>query len=184
MKVKAFQKLSLPEAIIEAVQTPTNRGRSPQCFASLLGLWLKTKMVENLSFQTVTSPGSNAYAIPDHFNWFSFGGSFAEYFLLISIVCLLVYGVWYSTSPFLNYPSLIENVMGQAILILLMTLWMAVNRFQTLPNFVLYQHNLIFDDFSFKMSIVLISSTIICLLLRRDYLKLFLMIFLIFFFIV
>eukprot|EP01046_Picozoa_sp_COSAG06_P079424 COSAG06_NODE_26869_length_606_cov_0.479290_1_plen_53_part_10 len=49
---------------------------------------------------------------------------------------------------------------------------MAVNRFQTLPNFVLYQHNLIFDDFSFKMSIVLISSTIICLLLGRDYLKL------------
>lgn len=129
-------------------------------------------MVENLSFQTVTSPGSNGYAIPDHFNWFSFGGSFAEYFLLISIVCLLVYGVWYSTSPYLNYPSLIENVMAQAILILLMTLWMAVNRFQTLPNFVLYQQNLIFDDFSFKISIVLISSTIICLLLGRDYLKL------------
>ena len=49
---------------------------------------------------------------------------------------------------------------------------MAVNRFQTLPNFVLYQQNLIFDDFSFKISIVLISSAIICLLLGRDYLKL------------
>jgi len=129
-------------------------------------------MVENLSFQTVSLPGSNGYAIPEHFNWFSFGGSFAEYFLLLSIVFLLVYGVWYSTSPFLNYPSLIENVMGQAILILLMTLWMAVNRFQAFPNFVLYQQNLIFDDFSFKISIILISSTIVCLLLGRDYLKL------------
>jgi len=129
-------------------------------------------MIENLSFQTVTSPSSNGYAIPDHFNWFSFGGSFAEYFLLISIVCLLVYGVWYSTSPFLNYPSLIENVMAQGILILLMTLWMAINRFQALPNFVLFQQNLIFDDFSFKITIILISSTILCLLLGRDYLKL------------
>jgi len=129
-------------------------------------------MIENLSFQTVTSPSSNGYAIPDHFNWFSFGGSFAEYFLLISIVCLLVYGVWYSTSPFLNYPSLIENVMGQGILILLMTLWMAINRFQTMPSFVLYQQNVIFDDFSFKITIVLISSTILCLLLGKDYLKL------------
>jgi len=129
-------------------------------------------MIENLSFQTVTSPTSNGYAIPDHFNWFSFGGSFAEYFLLISIVCLLVYGVWYSTSPFLNYPSLIENVMGQGILILLMTLWMAINRFQTMPSFVLYQQNIIFDDFSFKITIVLISSTILCLLLGKDYLKL------------
>ena len=49
---------------------------------------------------------------------------------------------------------------------------MAINRFQTLPNFVLYQQNLIFDDFSFKISVVLISSTILCLLLSRDYLKL------------
>ena len=49
---------------------------------------------------------------------------------------------------------------------------MAINRFQTMPNFVLYQQNIIFDDFSFKITIVLISSTILCLLLGKDYLKL------------
>lgn len=130
-------------------------------------------MVENLSFQTVvSSPISNGYAIPDHFNWFSFGGSLAEYFLLVCIVLLLVYGVWYSTSPFLNYPSLIENVMGQAVLILLMTLWMLINRFQSLPGYILYQQNLIYDDFSLKISILLVVSTILCLLLGRDYLQL------------
>ena len=124
------------------------------------------------SFQTVSSVTSNGYAIPDHFNWFSFGGSLAESFLLLFIVFLLVYGVWFSTSPFLNYPSLIDNVMGQAILILTMTLWMLTYRFQYLPSYILYQQNLIYDDFSLKISIILVISTILCLLLGRDYIKL------------
>eukprot|EP01050_Picozoa_sp_SAG11_P000220 SAG11_NODE_5_length_32399_cov_6.724118_12_plen_70_part_00 len=49
---------------------------------------------------------------------------------------------------------------------------MLINRFQSLPGYILYQQNLIYDDFSLKISILLVVSTILCLLLGRDYLQL------------
>lgn len=49
---------------------------------------------------------------------------------------------------------------------------MLTYRFQYLPSYIFYQQNLIYDDFSLKISIILVISTILCLLLGRDYIKL------------
>jgi len=49
-----------------------------------------------------TSIGTTAAetAITQQFNWFFFGGNLPEWFLLFSLVALLMHGVWFSTSPF------------------------------------------------------------------------------------
>jgi len=106
----------------------------------------------------------------EHFNWFLWGGSLVEFFMLVSIVALLLYGVWYSTSPFLRFPVLAINTLWHGVFILSISLWLLWSRFSLLPSFILFKNNLIYDDFSFKMSIILVTCTIVCLLLSRDYL--------------
>ena len=105
------------------------------------------------------------------FNWFLFGGSLPEWFLLFALVTLLLYGVWFSTSPFLNYPSIIFNTLHQAGLLLVIMLWLVAARFEAFPSFLLFRSNLIYDDFSMKVSFLLVLATIVCLLLSTDYLK-------------
>ena len=104
-------------------------------------------------------------------NWFLFGGSLPEWFLLFALVTLLLYGVWFSTSPFLNYPSIIFNTLHQAGLLLVIMLWLVAARFQSYDCFLLFRSNLIYDDFSMKVSFLLVLATIVCLLLSTDYLK-------------
>ena len=120
-----------------------------------------------------TSTGTTAAeaAITQQFNWFLFGGSLPEWFLLFALVTLLLYGVWFSTSPFLNYPSIIFNTLHQAGLLLVIMLWLVAARFQSYDCFLLFRSNLIYDDFSMKVSFLLVLATIVCLLLSTDYLK-------------
>jgi len=98
------------------------------------------------------------------------GGSLVEFFLLVSVVALLLYGVWYSTSPFLRFPVLAINTLWHAVFILSISLWLLISRFELLPNFILFKNNLLYDDFSYKISVMLVVCTIFCLLLSRDFL--------------
>jgi len=110
-------------------------------------------------------------AITQQFNWFFFGGNLPEWFLLFSLVALLLHGVWFSTSPFLNYPSMVTNTLHHGLFILTITLWLVSARFEAFPSFLLFRSNLIYDDFSMKVSFLLILSTIVCLILSTDYLR-------------
>ena len=118
-----------------------------------------------------TFNGTAATDAAQQFNWFLFGGSLPEWFLLFALVTLLLYGVWFSTSPFLNYPSIIFNTLHQAGLLLVIMLWLVAARFEAFPSFLLFRSNLIYDDFSMKVSFLLVLATIVCLLLSTDYLK-------------
>jgi NADH-quinone oxidoreductase subunit N len=109
-------------------------------------------------------------AITQQFNWFFFGGNLPEWFLLFSLVALLMHGVWFSTSPFLNYPSMVTNTLHHSLFILTITLWLVSARFDSFPSFLLFRSNLIYDDFSMKVSFLLILSTIICLIISITYL--------------
>jgi NADH-quinone oxidoreductase subunit N len=119
-----------------------------------------------------TSTGTTAAeaAITQQFNWFFFGGNLPEWFLLFSLVALLMHGVWFSTSPFLNYPSMVTNTLHHSLFILAVTLWLVSARFESFPSFLLFRSNLIYDDFSMKVSFLLILSTIICLIISITYL--------------
>jgi NADH-quinone oxidoreductase subunit N len=119
-----------------------------------------------------TTTGTTAVetAITQQFNWFFFGGNLPEWFLLFSLVALLMHGVWFSTSPFLNYPSMVTNTLHHSLFILAITLWLVSARFESFPSFLLFRSNLIYDDFSIKVSFLLILSTIICLIMSITYL--------------
>jgi len=108
--------------------------------------------------------------ITQQFNWFFFGGNLPEWFLLFSLVALLMHGVWFSTSPFLNYPSMVTNTLHHSLFILAVTLWLVSARFESFPSFLLFRSNLIYDDFSMKVSFLLVLSTIICLIISITYL--------------
>ena len=114
-----------------------------------------------------TSNGLQAHDL----NWFVFGGSLTEWFLLFVIVALLMYGVWWSTSPFLNRPPMITNSLHLSLLTLGITFWLLTARFNSFPSFTLFKSNLLYDDFSMKVSLVLVASTIVCLLMSREYLE-------------
>lgn len=119
-----------------------------------------------------TSTGTTAAetAITQQFNWFFFGGNLPEWFLLFALVALLMHGVWFSTSPFLNYPSMVTNTLHHSLFILTITLWLVSARFESFPSFLLFRSNLIYDDFSMKVSFLLILATIICLIMSITYL--------------
>jgi len=108
--------------------------------------------------------------ITQQFNWFFFGGNLPEWFLLFSLVALLMHGVWFSTSPFLNYPSMVTNTLHHSLFILAVTLWLVSARFDSFPSFLLFRSNLIYDDFSMKVSFLLVLSTIVCLIMSITYL--------------
>ena len=119
-----------------------------------------------------TSTGTTAAetAITQQFNWFFFGGNLPEWFLLFALVALLMHGVWFSTSPFLNYPSMVTNTLHHSLFILTITLWLVSARFESFPSFLLFRSNLIYDDFSIKVSFLLVLATIICLIMSITYL--------------
>ena len=62
-----------------------------------------------------------------------------------------------------------QNTMSLSFLLLGLCLWLVMARFQSFPAFTLFKSNLVFDDFSMKVSILLVGATIVCLLLSRDY---------------
>ena len=66
---------------------------------------------------------------------------------------------------------MVTNTLHHGLLLLVITLWLVLARFEAFPSFLLYKQHLIYDDFSMKVSFLLILSTIVCLILSMDYLK-------------
>lgn len=66
---------------------------------------------------------------------------------------------------------MVTNTLHHGLFILTITLWLVSARFEAFPSFLLFRSNLIYDDFSMKVSFLLILSTIVCLILSTDYLR-------------
>lgn len=98
-------------------------------------------------------------------------GSITEWSFLGFIIALLIHGVWWSTSPFYSRPSIITNSFHLSLLILGVSAWLLIARFNSFPTFTLFRSNLLYDDFSCKMSILIVLSCLACLLLSYDYLR-------------
>jgi proton-translocating NADH-quinone oxidoreductase chain N len=85
-----------------------------------------------------------------------------ELFLIVCINLILLYAVIYSTSPFFDFPLLINNVSWLNIYLLLIVLYLNVNNF--LLDNTIFNNLLIIDSFgNFIKSFILIST--ICVLL-------------------
>jgi proton-translocating NADH-quinone oxidoreductase chain N len=84
-----------------------------------------------------------------------------ELFLVVSINLILLYGVIYSTSPFFNFPLLVNNVSWLSMLLLIIVFYLTVNNHAL--NITVFNNLLIIDLFgSFIKSFVLFST--ICVL--------------------
>lgn len=66
---------------------------------------------------------------------------------------------------------MITNTLHLSLLTLGITFWLLTARFNSFPSFTLFKSNLLYDDFSMKVSLVLVASTIVCLLMSREYLE-------------
>jgi proton-translocating NADH-quinone oxidoreductase chain N len=84
-----------------------------------------------------------------------------ELFLVVSINLILLYAVIYSTSPFFNFPLLINNISWLSVLLLTIVLYLTINNH--LLNITVFNNLLILDLFgNFIKSFILVST--ICIL--------------------
>lgn len=84
-----------------------------------------------------------------------------ELFLVVSINLILLYAVIYSTSPFFNFPLLINNISWLSVLLLTIVLYLTINNH--LLNITVFNNLLILDLFgNFIKSFILLST--ICIL--------------------
>lgn len=85
-----------------------------------------------------------------------------ELFLIVSINLILLYAVIYSTSPFFDFPLLINNVSWLSVLLLIIVLYLIINN--SFLNITIFNNLLVIDLFgNFIKSFVLIST--ICILM-------------------
>ena len=80
-----------------------------------------------------------------------------ELFLLVSINAILLYAVIYSTSPFFDFPLLINNVSWLSVLLLIIVFYLTTNN--CFLNVVIFNNLLIIDSFgNFVKSLILLST--------------------------
>jgi len=85
-----------------------------------------------------------------------------ELFLLVSINAILLYAVIYSTSPFFDFPLLINNVSWLSVLLLIIVFYLTTNN--CFLNVVIFNNLLIIDFFgNFVKSFILLST--VCVLI-------------------
>jgi len=90
-----------------------------------------------------------------------------ELYLIISINIILVYSVVYSTSPFFDYPLLLNNNSWLCILILFFTL--LLNLANTSYNIILFNDLIILDPFSIAVKFVILFLSIFILIMSLKY---------------
>jgi proton-translocating NADH-quinone oxidoreductase chain N len=92
-----------------------------------------------------------------------------EFFISITIIFLLFYGVIYSTSKYYNYPILSSNISLLILLVLFIAFILCSSN--SLPSIIIFNNLLIIDSFTnfVKTSILLIS--IFCILMSFNYLE-------------
>jgi len=90
-----------------------------------------------------------------------------ELYLITSINIILVYSVVYSTSPFFDYPLLLNNNSWLCILILFFTL--LLNLANTSYNIILFNDLIILDPFSIAVKFVILFLSIFILIMSLKY---------------
>jgi NADH-quinone oxidoreductase subunit N len=90
-----------------------------------------------------------------------------ELYLITSINIILVYSVVYSTSPFFDYPLLLNNNSWLCILILFFTL--LLNLANTSYNIILFNDLIILDPFNIAVKFVILFLSIFILIMSLRY---------------
>ena len=92
-----------------------------------------------------------------------------ELYLFTAILFLLSYGVLYSTSKTFNYPIIQLNVGWLSILTLTLTLFLLISN--PLNTASVFNNLLIIDAFSTFVKILIVVSSIACILMSMSYLE-------------
>lgn len=92
-----------------------------------------------------------------------------EIFLVISINLVLLYAVIYSTSPFLDFPLLINNVSWLSVMLLAVVLYLMLNNY--CANSVIFNNLLVLDSFGNFIKIIVVFSTSCVLIMSLTYNK-------------
>ena len=92
-----------------------------------------------------------------------------ELFLVVSINFILLYAVIYSTSPFFDFPLLINNVSWLSVLLLIITFYLTINNY--FLNVVIFNNLLIIDTFGNFIKSFILLSTICVLIMSLTYNK-------------
>ncbi len=103
-------------------------------------------------------------------NFLGWAGFMPEVFILLSLLGLLLFAVWFSTSAPLGSPVLLSTTLAHGIFLLILCLWLFSIRLDSLPGFLFLGGNMIFDDFSYKLSIILVICSTSVIFISRDFL--------------
>ena len=90
-----------------------------------------------------------------------------ELFLVVSINLILLYAVIYSTSPFFDFPLLINNVSWLSILLLIIVFYLTINNY--VINITVFNNLLIVDLFGSFIKSFILFSTICVLVISLTY---------------
>jgi proton-translocating NADH-quinone oxidoreductase chain N len=94
---------------------------------------------------------------------------FTELYLISCILVLLIYGVCYTTSNQYNYPILIKNISWLSIQVLFISTLLIYNN--PIPILTIFNHVLIHDNFTSFIKIIILISTLICILMSFNYIN-------------
>lgn len=92
-----------------------------------------------------------------------------ELFFLVSINLILLYSVIYSTSPFFDFPLLINNVSWLSVLLLIIVFYLTINNY--FLNIVIFNNLLVIDFFGNFIKSFILLSTICVLVMSLTYNK-------------
>lgn len=92
-----------------------------------------------------------------------------ELFLLVSINLILLYAVIYSTSPFFDFPLLINNISWLSVLLLIIVFYLTINNH--FLNIVIFNNLLIIDLFGNFIKSFILLSTVCVLIMSLSYNK-------------
>lgn len=90
-----------------------------------------------------------------------------EFFLILTTLSLLMYGVVYTTSKKENYPILHTNITWLALFSLLFTFFLMLN--SPFLNGVIFYNTLVYDEFSFFFKIVILLGAFFSIIIALEY---------------
>ena len=97
-------------------------------------------------------------------------GLFPEFFLGISIIYLILHGLFVSFNSANNFPLIQSSIISLSVLCLTMVCFLILNENLSNINFVSFCNTVSIDYLGFSSKIILSVSSIGCLLLIRQYL--------------
>jgi proton-translocating NADH-quinone oxidoreductase chain N len=98
-----------------------------------------------------------------------FQSLFPEIFLTCTGICLLLYGVIYSTSATKKYPVLVSNISWLTLLSFFYTFLLLLNN--PIDNAVLLYNTLVIDDFTKFIKLIVLIGSFFCIFISIDYVK-------------